>query len=752
MASTVVPSIGEPVARIDGWAKACGAHIYPSDYVTEGMLWLRVLRSHRPHARILSIDTSAAEQVDGVVGVFTAQDVPGSNRVGSVVQDMPVLCEDKVRYVGDAVAIVAAESDEAAYRARDLIRVEYEPLPVVSDPRAAMEPGAPRVHDDGNLVSELHFGRGDLAAAFERADFAFEFENEYRTGRQAHAFLETEAGVAFYGADGRLTVRAGSQSPHGNQAQIAQALGLRTEDVRVIAPMPGGAFGGKYEITVQAYLALVTLLAKRPCRIMLDRDESFLAGLKRHPFHMRYRTACSAEGQLVAAEVELIADTGAYASVGPGVLSLATEHCLGPYYFPTVKIDSYCVYTNNAFAGAFRGFGVPQVVVGIEQQMDMMARALGMDPIEFRRRNGLRAGQPAALGNVLDAKSSLDPVLEAAASGPVYSQREELVPTGDRWKRRGVGVAATWQGFGFGAGIPDHAVVQLALDEGGHYQLRVGSVDMGQGNATALAQIAAHELGCRVGDIELVMGDTLLGPDSGSTVASRSIAVVGSATANAARDLRHKILDAAADELQIGPDRLTLIGDAVLVEDRDRSLGLAGLGPLLGQGNAQVPEVEEIAPGLPHRRFGYAAQVALVEVDLLTGEVDVLKVHQVIDAGKVINRQGVEAQSEGGIAQGLGYALSEDTLVEEGQILNPRMSTYIIPSISDVPVEIETTILEYPGPAGSYGAKGIGEIVFTPTAAAVLNGVYDATGNRFTCIPLLPERVLGRLSDADDAD
>ncbi|MBE9506878.1 MAG: xanthine dehydrogenase family protein molybdopterin-binding subunit [Chloroflexi bacterium] len=747
MTSTVVPSIGEPVVRIDGWVKASGAHIYPSDFVVEGMLWLRVLRAHQPHARILSIDTSAAEQVDGVVGVFTAQDVPGSNRVGTVFQDMPVLCEDKVRYVGDAVAIVAAESDEAAYRARDLIRVEYEPLPVVSDPRAAMEPDAPRVHDDGNLVNELHFGRGDLAAAFERADFVF--ENEYRTSRQAHAFLETEAGVAFYGEDGRLTVRVGGQSPQGDQTQIARALGLRNEDVRVIMPMPGGAFGGKYEITVQGYLALVTLLTKRPCRIMLDRDESFLAGIKRHPFHMRYRTACTAEGQLVAAEVELIADTGAYASVGPAVLSLATEHCLGPYYFPTLKIDSYCVYTNNSFAGAFRGFGAPQVVVGIEQQMDIMARAVGMDPIEFRRRNGLRAGQPAALGNVLDVESSLDQVLEAAESGPIYSQREELVQTGDRWKRRGVGVAATWQGFGFGAGIPDYAVAQVALDEGGHYQLLVGSVDLGQGNATAFVQIAAHELGCRVGDIELVMGDTLLGPDSGPSVASRSIAVVGSATANAARDLRQKILEAAADELQISPDRLALIGDAVVVEDGDRSLGVAGLGPLLGQGNARMPEAEEIAPGIPHKMFGYGAQVTLVEVDLLTGEVDVLKVHSVIDAGKAINRQGVEAQSEGGIAQGLGYALSEDTLVEDGQILNPRMSTYIIPSISDVPVEIETTILEYPGPAGSYGAKGIGEIVLTPTAAAVLNGVYDATGRRFTRIPLLPERVLGRLSDAD---
>lgn len=746
-ATRIAPSIGESVARIDGWAKASGAFVFPSDFVMEGMLWLRVVRARQPHARILSIDTSAAEQVDGVVGVFTAQDVPGSNRVGTVLQDMPVLCEEKVRYVGDAVAIVAAESDEAAYRARELVGVEYESLPVVGDPRAALEPGAPPVHDDGNLVNELHFARGDVAAAFGRADFVF--ANEYRTGRQAHAFLETEAGVAFYGEDGRLTVRAGGQSAQGNQRQIARALGLRTEEVRVILPMPGGAFGGKYDITVQGYLALVTLLTKRPCRIMLDRDESFLAGIKRHPFHMRYRTACTAQGQLLAAEVELIADTGAYASVGPAVLSLATEHCLGPYFFPNLKINSYCVYTNNALAGAFRGFGAPQVTVAIEQQMDMMARALTMDPIEFRRCNGLHEGQPTALGHALDSESSLDQVLAAAESGPIYSQREALVQTEDRWKRRGVGVAAAWQGFGFGAGIPDRAVAQIALDEGGHYQLRVGSVDMGQGSATALAQIAAHELGCRVDDIKLVMGDTLLSPHAGPSVASRSMAVVGSAAAYAARDLREKILEAAAEELLINPGRLALVGDGVVVEEGERRLGTAGLGPLLGQGEARMPDVAEVAPGIPHRMYSYGAQVALVEVDLLTGEVDVLKIHSVIDAGKAINRQGIEAQSEGAISQGLGYVLSEDIVVQDGQILNPRLSTYIIPSISDVPAEVETTILEYPGSLGSYGAKGIGEILFTSTAAAVLNGVCDATGRRFTRIPLLPERVLGRLSDAD---
>ncbi len=746
----MVSKIGDPVPRIDGAAKATGAYVYPSDFALEDMLWLRVLRAGRPHARILSIDTKAAEAVPGVVRILTAKDVPGSNRVGILFQDMPVLCEDRVRYEGDAVAIVAAESDAIAYRARELIQVEYKALPVVSDPRAAMEPEAPKVHPNGNIVDQLHFGEEDLTAAFAEADFVF--ENSYRTGRQAHAFLETESGVAFYDEEGRLTVRVGGQYPQRDQTQIARAFGLRNEQVRVIMPMPGGAFGGKDEITVQGYLALVTLLTGRPSRIILDRDESFLAGIKRHPFHMRYKTACSAQGKLIAAQVELIADTGAYASLGPAVLGLATEHSLGPYRFPQVKVDSYCVYTNNSFAGAFRGFGAVQTAVGIESQMDMMARAVNMDPFAFRRLNGLKMGDRAPLGNILESRSTLNEVLTAAESSSLYRRREEWVtlpPGQDRWKQRGVGVAAAWQGFGLGAGIPDYAVVQVVLDEGGRYRLRTGSIDIGQGNATAFIQIAAHELNCQVADIDLVMGDTLLVPDSGSTNASRTIVVVGSATVRAAQDLREKILAAVAEKLAIEPDRLVLEKTKVRIQNDDRSLPLAQLGPIVGQGNAHMPEAQELSPGIPHKIFGYGAQIALVEVDLLTGEVELLKLESVIDAGKVINRQGVEAQSEGGMVQGIGFALYEDSLVEDGVMVNLTLSTYIIPSISDVPPDLKTTILEYPQEDGPYGAKGVAEIVMTPTAPAILNAVHDATGLRFTQVPLSSEGVMGRISDED---
>ncbi len=737
------PSIGQPVVRVDARAKVTGAHVYPSDHYPDGMLHLRVLRAGRPHARIVAVDTTAAEQVAGVVGVFTAQDVPGLNRVGILFPDMPVLCDEKVRYEGDAVAIVAAETDAAALRARDLIRVEYAPLPVVGDPRAALRPDAPRVHEDGNLVSELHFSRGDIAAAFAAADFIC--ENEYHTGRQAHAFLETEAGTAFYDEEGRLTVRVGGQYPQRDRMQIARALGLREEDVRVIMPMPGGAFGGKDEITVQCYLALVTLLTGRPCRLMLDRGESFRAGIKRHPFHMRYKTACAADGRLLAAQVELLADTGAYASLGPAVLSLATEHCLGPYHFPAVQIDAYCVYTNNSYAGAFRGFGAPQVAVGIEQQMDIMAQAVGLDPLTFRRRNGLRPGQPAALGNVVESPITLPEVLDVVESDPLYRRRDALTQPAAPHKKRGVGLAVAWQGFGLGAGIPDSATVRLHLDERGRYRLHVGSVDMGQGNATAFLQMAAHELACPVAAIELVMGDTALVPDSGPSNASRNVFVIGTATVRAARALRRKILAVAAAELHVAPGDLLLEGERVAVVNQGRSLPLAGLGPLTGTGTFSMPEAKQVAPGIPHKIFGYGAQVALVEVDTETGQVDVLEIHSVIDAGRVINRQGVEAQSEGGIVQGLGYALLEDTVVEGGRMLTPSLATYLIPTIADVPPQVQTVILESREPEGPYGAKGIAEIVLTPTAAAILNAVHAATGRRFTTIPLTPERVVAAL-------
>ncbi len=740
-----VPKIGGSVPRIDAWDKATGRQVYPTDFFINGMLSIRVFRSPHPHARIDYLNTNRAKSVPGVVCVLTASDIPGDKKTGLLIPDMPVLCDEIVRRQGDPIAIVAAETDEIARDACNLIEVEYSLLPVVSDPRKALNPDSPLVHPNGNIVSEIHLGQGDVKKVFSKAELIF--ENEYFTGRQEHAHIETEGGAAYYDETRRLTVRFGGQHPHRDQEIISKILGINPDAVRVISPMVGGSFGGKDDIDVQCYLALVTYLTNRPSRIMLDRRESIIAGTKRHPFIASYKTACTAEGEITAAEVTLIADTGAYAGWGEAVINVAVETCLGPYKIPNTKVDAYCVYTNNSNASAFRGFGGLQGTFGLELQMDRMARACEMDPVDFRAKNTVGLGEKAALGFINKEELGFKQTLTEAKRGPIYSQREklkELPIHQQRWKKRGVGIAAAWIGVGFGIGIPDSAEVHIRLKKDGTYQFMLGGTDMGQGNASALMQMAAVELNCPLENFELILGDSL-GPDAGSCDASRQMAIVGTAAVYAAVDLRQKIIDEAAKEMNLLPATLELEGNTILVVETGQTRLLAGLGELVGKGLYRTPEGESLIPGIPGFLHTSGTQVALVEVDLLTGKVDVLKLHSVIDAGRVINQQGVEGQSEGGVAQGIGYALLEDTIVADGKFLNPEFSTYIIPTIADVPYDIVTTCLEKPGTVGPYGAKGIGEIVLLPTAPAILNAVYDAIGERFTKIPLSAEDILMRL-------
>ena len=502
--------LGQPVIRVDAYSKASGTHTYPSDVVLDDMVWVQVLRTAHPHAGILSIDTSAAEALAGVVCVLTAKDIPGKNRFGLLVPDQPVLCDEKVLYLGDALAIVAAESDDVARKARELIEVEYEVLSPLTDPQQALSPDAPQLHPDGNLCAELNLGHGDVEAGFAAADHIF--ESTYQTGRQEHAFLETEAGVAYYDEDGKLTVCVGGQNPFKDVPQLAEILEVSEEQIHVIHPPMGGAFGGKEDLNVQHYLALVTHHTKRPSRLMLDREESLRVGVKRHPFQVRYKTGVTQGGRLTAIEVEMLADTGAYMTLGPAVISLASEHCCGPYNFPNTKIEAKAVYTNNSNASAFRGFGNPQVLPGLEQHMDMMAEAVGLEPLTFRRMNLLQPGQTAGAGHPIGGTFSLPQVFDAVEQGELYRQREQwttLPAQESRWKRRGLGLAAIWQGFGLGAGVPDGANSEIILQANGRYHVRVGCPDLGQGNATVFAQIAAHELNCAITDIDITIGDTV---------------------------------------------------------------------------------------------------------------------------------------------------------------------------------------------------------------------------------------------------
>ncbi|GAA4970835.1 CO/xanthine dehydrogenase Mo-binding subunit [Nonomuraea thailandensis] len=679
--------------RFDAHVKAAGKHRYPSDVALPGMLWVRVVRARHAHATIRAIDTTAARETPGVACVLTASDVPGLNAFGLDVADQPVLASDLIRFHGEAIAIVAADTDQQARRAADAVLVDAEPLEVVSDP---LEPA--------DLCGRVELGTGDIDAALADADLVRELT--YQTPRQEHAFLETEAGCA-YDDDGVLTIVAGGQNPFHDRRQLAAILGVPESRLRVLHPMMGGAFGGKEDLNVQPLLALVTWHTGRPCRMMYDRQESIAAGVKRHSFQVRYRIAATSAGDLVAADVDFVAEAGAYTTLSPAVVGLAAEHACGPYAFAGTRIRGRAAFTNNGNASAFRGFGNPQMVAGLEQCVDMLARDTGLGPIEFRRRNLLRPGEVAGFGRPVLGTLGMGRVLDAAQASPLLT---EPIHSETPHKRRGVGLAIAWQGFGMGAGVKDRALVRLERLESGRIRLHVSTPDMGQGNLSAYIRIAADELGVPASLFDIADGDSD-GPDSGSSNGSRTMFTVGSAVLQAARELR-------------------------------RTDG----GPLSVEGRFAPRQSDPITPGIPHAAFASSAQIVLVEVDTLTGEVDVLRVEHYLDAGRVIDRAGVEAQSEGAIAQGLGLALLEDAIIEDGEPRTTRLSTYLIPSALDVPADIVTFIVEEPEPLSPLGVRGIGEIGISATAAAVANAIYDAVGRRFARFPITPEQVLEALS------
>jgi len=688
------------VERTDARAKLRGEHRFPSDERPDGALWVLPLRAPYPHARLTGVDASAARAVEGVVAVLTAADVPGVNRFGLVVADQPVLCDEVVRYAGDVVAVVAAESRAAARAARDLVAVSFEPLPLVTDPLTALD--AHPIHSSGNLCAEMTLGHGDVEAGFAAADVIVEYA--YRTGRQEHAFLETEAGASFLGPDGRLTVCAGGQHPTTDRTQICAALGLPENAVRVLHPMMGGAFGGKEDISVQILLALVTHRTGRPARLTLDRAESLATGTKRHPFHVRFRVGATAAGELTALQADLLADTGAYATLGAAVLGLAAEHTGGPYRFRSARIDARVVHTNNGNSSAFRGFGNPQVTTGIEQVMDTLALRLGIGARELRRRNALRPGDRAAAGFPVAHGVELAGVLDSAGSGRMHDDGAEWKAAAAPGRRRGIGLACAWQGFGLGAGVEQGAEV-WAESTGDGFRVTVGCPDLGQGNLTGFAQLAAEALGCPIERVEVVSGDSD-GPESDASNASRTTFAVGNAVAQA----------------------------AALLAAQDSS------GKVVHHYRPEMPPAQEI--GYPHIGYTPSVLVVGVEVDEHTGAVEVQRVEHHIDPGRVVHAAGIRAQSEGAIVQGLGFALLEDTIMHAGRVANDGLGTYLIPSVLDAPAELETVLVSTPDPSNPLGVRGVGEIGITPVAAAVGNALHDALGRRFDSFPITPDAVL----------
>jgi len=748
--------VGTSIARVDARAKVTGEAEYPGDLAMPGMLHAKILFAGRPHARILRIDTAEAEAVPGVVAVFTAKDVP-VNEYGLQTPDQPVLCgpgssrpgADVVRFVGDQVALVVAETERAAARARDLVRVEYEDLPVLSDPFEALKPDAPQLHPyripsqfhpelnnmEGNRLCHHQIRKGDVEAAWAEADAIV--ESDYHTPPQEHAYLQPEAGLAYIDDEGRVTVAVAGQWVWEDQQEIAHALNLPPEQVRVIYPAIGGAFGGREDMSVQIVLALAARRLQRPVKIVWSREESIVGHCKRHPAWIHCKWGATRAGKLVAAEVRIVADGGAYCYTTNKVLGNTTVTCTGPYEIPNVKVDVDGVYTNNPPSGAFRGFGAPQGIFAAEMQMNKLAQALGMDPVELRMENLLRDESLTAMGTPLPGGVNLVEVTEKCASAAGWTHTDQgwqkppnlqspfsilHSPPPIRHSpfaiRHGLGFAAGLKNVGFSFGYQENCWAKVELlgqTEIEQATVYVGSADVGQGSHTVIGQMAAEALSLPPERVRVVASDTGTSPgSSGSASASRTTFMAGNAVRGAA---------AAALERWRAEER-----------------------PAVAEYTYLAPRTTPFDPqtgyGVPNFAYGYVAQAVEVEVDTETGQLRVLRVVCADDVGQAINPQQVEGQIEGGIAQAVGWATCENFIVEGGHVLTPHLSTYLIPTIADVPERVEALIVERPDPRGPWGARGVGEMPFIPLAPALVAAVHDATGVWFDELPLTPERVL----------
>lgn len=754
--------VGESMIRPDALTKVTGSERYAVDLYGDDLLWAGVKRAGIPHARIHGIDTHAAKELPGVQAVLTAADVGGTNRQGVVRKDQPVLADDRVRHCGDALALVVAESPAVLAEALARIAPDLEPLDGVFDPEAALMPDAPILHSDhpdGNALFSAHIRKGNGEDALDAC--AAVVEGCFEVPRQAHVYLETENGWARTDAEGRIEMHTSTQTPFRDRLEVAEALGVETERIRVVAPFCGGAFGGKDGITVQSLLALAALRCPgRPVKMCWDREESFLAGVKRHPARLYYRLGATADGDLHALSARIYFDTGPYDHLGGVVAALGLEHAGGPYRIPHTDLQTWAVYTNNPVSGAFRGFGVPQVAAAMESMIDMLARRLGICPLELRRRNALVRGERCPANVTRHGSTGLAACLETAHRHPLWQSRVAWQADAGPHRRRGVGLACVSHGMGYGPVVPDAATAGIELTADGRFRLLVGVVDMGQGNAATYQQLAGDILSQPPQQFELVLPDTARTFPSGSSSASRTTYTFGNALIPAALALKQRLLARAADFLMVADvGELILVPGAVRHLPSGRELSLSRLGHTLNAAERfathhfRAPASKEMGGadanlrlhGFPHAIFSHAVHLARVEVDELTGRVEVCDFLTVTDCGRIINPVLFEGQQEGAVAQGLGYALCEEVTTDQGHMQNMDLATYIIPTAVDVPA-MHTLAVPVNEANGPCGLKGAGEIGIDAPAPAIANAIAQACGHRLFRFPITAERLLAAIS------
>jgi CO/xanthine dehydrogenase Mo-binding subunit len=708
--------IGTSPQRPDGRQKVTGEFAYSSDLWLDGMLWGATLRSPHPSALIQGIDITDTLLVPGVHAVLTYKDVPGSPVYGLEHKDQPVLAIDRIRYQGEAVALVAADHPETARRAAKRIKVDYEVLPVITSARQALEPGAPRLHPHGNLLREVKIRTGDPRAT---ADVIV--TGEYQVGMQDQAFLGPESGLAVPAEDGGVDLYVATQWLHADQGQVAGCLGLPPEKVRITLAGVGGAFGAREDLSMQVHACLLALHTGKPVKIVYGREESFFGHVHRHPATLRYEHGATKDGTLVYVKGDIVLDGGAYASSSPAVVANAATLGIGPYRVATVVMDARVVYSNNPPCGAMRGFGAVQACFAYESQMDKLAAALGMDPVTFRIRNALTEGDKVPTGQVVDSAAPVaellrlvrDKPMPAAATGDLRAQPGGVSnTTHGEGVRRGVGYAVGIKNICFSEGFDDYSTarVRLELVNGEPVaQVHTAAAEVGQGLVTVLGQIARTELG--VEQVVILPADTSIG-SAGSSSASRQTYMTGGA------------VRAACEQVREQAARSGLPAEAT-VEWRHRPTET--LDPETGQGNAHV-------------QFAFAAHRAVVDVDTELGLVKVVEIATAQDVGKAMNPQAVEGQIHGGIAQGLGLAVMEEIQVTDGVVRNPSFTDYLIPTILDMP-PVLLDVLELADPHAPYGLRGIGEPPTISSTPAVVAAIRAATGLDLTRVPVRPEHI-----------
>ncbi|WP_458119250.1 xanthine dehydrogenase subunit D [Paenibacillus sp. Z6-24] len=757
--------------RRDGREKVTGELRYLTDMTAEGMLYGRVLRSSHPHARILSLDTSAAEVYEGVIAVITHRDVPGLNRFGIAVPDQPALCEDRVRYIGDAVAAVAAITPEIAEYALSLIRVNYEVLETITDPLRALEDTAPRLHPQGNVLHRTQVKQGDADTALQNCTYVV--KEVYSTPRQMHAYMETEGGLFVPEPDGRLTVYAPTQHGYKDRMQIARILDWEEERIRVISSPIGGSFGGKDELNVQPYGSLLALKSGRPVKMHNSRMESVRAGLKRHPMRIEMETGMDEHGRLQAHRVRIVADTGAYATLGAPVLNFATEHCMGPYRLQHVDVEGVSVYTNNGVSGEFRGFGGNQAIFAMEGQMDRLAEKIGMDPWEFRMLNRRLPDDPGPLQQEIWRTNGLEQVMQALAQSSLWQRRTvdaalpAAVMTGydpvttaspvPPWIKRGIGSSLAMHGAGLGYGIDDPAGGRLSLNAQGQIEVAFSYEEFGQGLIATLEIMLMDLFHCTAEDISIVIGDTDRVPHSGSSTASRSTTMAWMALQRLKTPFLQAVLQKAQEMTGIPIDQLTTgehgIWQMITEEGEEMSrkrvvsyreiAGVTEDKELTFDTKFSYPTTpDEVVGG--HFLYTYAAVAAEVEVNTLTGHVKLLDTYHTVAAGPVINPMGFVGQIEGGSVMALGFTLTEDAVMEEGHYMTRNMDTYMIPSIQDMHTSLEVEVIEDLPENDPFGPRGIGEIGSVALAPAITAAIRQATGQWISHLPVPREQLIQR--------